>query len=123
MHVFAAERGACSTCSYPWPLLEQTMRPWQSAPRENTVSIQTLDKAAQQDSRQPMNSALLRVLCVAAFSVVFALIDCAAQVGAPSFLTASSASNTASSQAQAGAAVPADSFDHRYGTDTRLRRN
>ena len=85
------------------------------------MSIHTLDAATRQDTRRLVNSALLRVLCVAAFSVVFALIDCAAQVDAPSFLTASTASNAAPSEAQAVA--PANSFDHHIGTDAQLRRN
>lgn len=84
------------------------------------MSIHTLDEAARQDARRLMNSALLRVLGVAALSVVFALIECVGQAGSQSPFSAPLASDAVRAQA---AAAPADPFDSAAGAEARMRRN
>lgn len=87
------------------------------------MSTDTFDATARQDTRRLTNSALLRVLSVAAFSVVFALIDCAVQVDTPSYLTASSASGSVAAPTRATTAAMADSFDPAASAGAPMRRN
>ena len=86
------------------------------------MSLHTFDETARQDVRRLMNSPLLRVLSVAALSVVFALINCVGQAGSESQFSAL-ASGAAPAGMQATAAAPADPFDSRAGTDAPVRRN
>lgn len=84
------------------------------------MSIHTFDAAARQDTRRPMNSAVLRVLGVAALSMLFALIDCVGQAGPHWQFPAALAGGAVSSiEARVVADTPADSFDRRADPPTR----
>ena len=89
------------------------------------MSTHTINGPTRQDARRLMNSALLRMACTVALSVLFALIHCVAPADDSQGLAAPAVNDTAPSAAHAGATLSAasDSFDHRVGADAHARRN
>jgi hypothetical protein len=80
----------------------------------------TFGDASRQDNRQ-MNRALLRVAGVAALSVLFALIECTAQIGeAPQYALPSSAIDAMT--ARATSLAPTEPFDLR-SAEAQARRD
>ena len=83
------------------------------------MSTYTIDDAAQQRAGGLMNGALLRVASVAAMSIVFALIHCAAPLDDGLSIARPASDMTA----QAHAAAPVHSLDHGIGAEAHAAGN
>jgi len=89
------------------------------------MSTHTIDQAARRNARRLMNTAVLRMACVAGLSIVFALIHCTAPIDDGQGLTLPSTIDIpALAQASHAVAAPAAAaLDHPLVSETVARPN
>ena len=87
------------------------------------MSTRTIDHAAQQDTNRLISRALLRVVSIAALSVLFALVYCVAPADQGQGLAAPTLDARPSAVAQANAPAAADSVDCPVGAGAHTQPN